>query len=130
VRSLVILAGLYGALAVILGAFGAHGLRGSLEGLADGPRRLEWWQTGAHYHLVHATALAFTAWLATQGAGSWPRVAGYLFAGGVTVFSGTLYAMALGGPRVLGAVTPIGGLLLIAGWLCVLAAGVALSTDG
>lgn len=117
-RILIGLAGLYGALAVALGAYGAHGLDRVLAGAADGEQRLGWWKTAVLYHLTHALALGLSAWLASRG-GRWGTIAGALFAGGVAIFSGTLYAMALGGPRWLGAITPIGGLSLIVGWLTV-----------
>ena len=107
-----------GFLAVALGAFGAHGLAGRLQELADGAQRLEWWRTAAHYHLVHALALGLAAWVAGQIPGALPRVAGWAFLGGILLFSGSLYAMTLTGIRGLGAVTPLGGLGLLAGWVC------------
>lgn len=119
-RVLIVLAGVYGFLGVALGAFGAHGLRRSLEALEDGARRLEWWETGARYHLMHALAIAFCAWLASRGDGLGARAAGVCFAAGIAVFSGSLYTMTLGGPRWLGAITPIGGVMLLAGWACVI----------
>jgi uncharacterized membrane protein YgdD (TMEM256/DUF423 family) len=121
-RLLVAIAGLLGALAVGLGAYGAHGLSAALEGLPDAGKRMEWWQTAALYHLTHALAVAFVAWLATHRARA-AGVAGMLFVIGIALFSGTLYAMALGAPRWLGAVTPLGGLSLIAGWITVLVSG-------
>lgn len=122
-RIFVVIAGVQGALAVGLGAFGAHGLRRVLEAAPEGARRLEWWQTAAHYHLTHALAIGLCAWLASRGEGPAARAAGLLITAGVTVFSGTLYAMSLGAPRWLGAVTPIGGVLLILGWCAVVWAG-------
>jgi uncharacterized membrane protein YgdD (TMEM256/DUF423 family) len=104
-----------GALAVMLGAFGAHGLRKALLPLADGTVRLEWWQTAAQYHLTHALALGLVAAVAADGRAG--RVSCISFVVGITVFSGTLYVMALTGQRWLGAVTPLGGLALIVGWL-------------
>ena len=121
-RFFIVLAGVYGSLAVGLGAFGAHGLRGMLRDAPDAADRLGWWQTAAHYHLVHALALGLCAWLASRGEGMSARVAGYAFALGVVIFSGTLYSMALGGPRWLGAITPIGGVSLILGWVAVVVA--------
>ena len=88
------------AIAVAAGAFGAHG--------AAGPQQAEWLRTGGMYQLVHAVAA-----LALMGSARGPAI--MLLAGGA-IFAVTLYAMALGGPRWLGAVTPIGGTLLIAGW--------------
>jgi uncharacterized membrane protein YgdD (TMEM256/DUF423 family) len=118
-RSIAALAGILGLTAVALGAFGAHGLEGMLAGAADAAERLSWWETGARYHLVHAVALLGVAWLRAQTTGRGATVAAGAFALGALVFSGTLYAMALGGPRWLGAVTPIGGLSLMAGWAAV-----------
>ncbi len=116
-RLLLILSGIYGFLAVALGAFGAHGLRGFLGNQPDGAQRLEWWHTAAHYHLAHALALGLAAWVASRAPGPITTAAGLCFAGGVVLFSGSLYAMTLTGQRWLGAVTPLGGLLLLAGWL-------------
>lgn len=110
VRRTLITAGLLGLLGVAAGAFGAHGLESRV-----GPEQLEWWQTAARYQQIHALALLLVGW----GAGAWSpwrTRAAIGFAAGIVVFSGTLYAMALGGPRVLGAITPLGGLCLIAGW--------------
>lgn len=120
-RTWIVAAGVLGALGVALGAFGAHGLEGWLEGAEDAAKRLAWWRTGVQYHLLHAVALGLPAWLSERCSGKAPSVAGVLFSVGVLLFSGTLYAMTLGAPRVLGAVTPLGGLSLIAGWLAVAA---------
>lgn len=95
------LAALSGAVAVMAGAFGAHGAGGQAA---------EWLRTGATYQMIHALAA-----LVAARAGA--RLAAGLFVGGAALFAGTLYAMALGAPHWLGAVTPIGGIGLIAGWL-------------
>lgn len=108
------LGALMGFLAVGLGAFGAHGLEGMLEGAPDGAERAEWWATAADYHLAHALALIAGA-AALRGRTAGRGVAG-CFAVGTIVFSGTLYAMALGAPRWFGAITPIGGVFLMVGW--------------
>lgn len=126
-RRLVIAAGVLGLTAVALGAFGAHGLRSMVQALPDGAERLSWWQTAAHYHLIHALAVALAAWLASRGPTRAAAVAGACLVAGVVIFSGTLYAMALGGPRWLGAVTPLGGLSMMAGWVAVVVAGVRLA---
>lgn len=100
----------WGFLGVLLGAFGAHALELSVE--AEG-----WWQTATLYHLIHAVALfagGSADHLHAPGARG-ARSLGLLFVGSF-IFSATLYAMALGAPRVLGAVTPLGGLLMLAGW--------------
>lgn len=110
------LAALSGALAVGLGAWGAHGLRGRLE-----PEALASWQTAVQYHLVHSAALLALALHALRG-GRGAGLAFALLAAGVLLFSGSVYVLALGGPRWLGPVTPLGGLALIAGWVAVLGA--------
>lgn len=101
-------AGIVGALGVGLGAFGAHGL----EGVVEDPHLLEVWETGARYHLLHALALCAVAAHPRP-----PNPAGGLFVAGIALFSGSLYGMTLTGIRWLGAITPLGGLCLIAGWL-------------
>ena len=106
------LAGALGFTAVALGAFGAHGLRGRLS-----PAMLEVYRTGALYHLVHAVAA-----LAVVLAGDKlrrGRLILTLFAAGIVVFAGSLYALAITGITTLGAVTPLGGLLLLAAWALV-----------
>jgi uncharacterized membrane protein YgdD (TMEM256/DUF423 family) len=122
-RIFIILSGVLGFSGVALGAFGAHGLRSRLQALPDGVKRLEWWNTAAHYHLIHALAIAMAAWLVHRGAGVSANVAGWSFAVGVTLFSGSLYLMTVTGQTKLGAITPIGGLFLLAGWAAVLVAG-------
>ncbi len=105
-----ILAGLLalsGAAAVIAGAAGAHGASGQAA---------DWLRTGAEYQMVHALAGLFAL------DRRWGRTAATLFLTGGLLFAGTLYAMALGAPHILGAVTPIGGLGLIVGWLVLAAA--------
>lgn len=115
-RLFFLLSGVYGFLGVALGAFGAHGLKAKLDALPDGALRASWWQTGSLYHLIHALALALAAHLAARTGGAAATAAGFCFAAGVLLFSGSLYVMTLTGVRVLGAVTPIGGLFLLAGW--------------
>lgn len=127
-RLFLVLCGVNGFLAVALGAFGAHGLRGMLANAPDGPRRLEVWETAAHYHLLHALALALVAYLATRSSSSSASYAGYAFLGGIAIFSGSLYALALTGVRTLGAITPIGGLCFLAGWVCVVLSALELRT--
>lgn len=107
-RILLVVASLSGLCGVAGGAFGAHA--------AASPEARVWMQTGGHYQLIHALAVfaAFGIW--RIGGGAAPLAAGWLFVAGSLVFAGSLYAMAMGGPRVLGAVTPIGGVLLILGW--------------
>ena len=95
-----------------LGAFGAHGLRDRVDA-----RLLEVWEIGVRYHLVHALALCVVAWVASRAETAAVAAAGWLFVAGILVFSGSLYAMTLSGARWLGAITPLGGVALIAGWL-------------
>lgn len=94
------------------GAFGAHALRSRL-----GADLLAIFETGVRYHLVHALALFAVAWASTQWPGRATTASGWLFAAGIVIFSGSLYLLALTGQRGLGAITPIGGLCLLAGWL-------------
>ena len=105
-------AGLFGALAVLTGAFGAHALKERLP--AD---LLAVWNTGAHYHLVHAAVLLALGLVGARDARV--RLPFLLIAAGVAIFSGSLYALALSGIRPLGAVTPIGGVLMVAGWISI-----------
>lgn len=97
-----------GFIAVALGAFGAHGLKGLLE--QYGTTAI--WQTSALYHLVHSAVLLFVA-----GREPFPHRAWWLFVAGICVFSGSLYLLAVTNVRWLGAITPLGGLCLLAGWL-------------
>jgi len=101
-------AALLGLLAVALGAFGAHGLEGHLSETEKG-----WWETGTFYALAHAVA-ALAISLSDRRRSLGP--AAWMFLAGAGLFSATLYAMAIGAPRVLGAVTPVGGVGMIAGW--------------
>ncbi|AUX21995.1 membrane protein [Sorangium cellulosum] len=126
-RLFFLLSGAYGFLGVALGAFGAHGLKSRLGGLPDGAQRMEWWLTGSQYHLIHALALALAAHLAARTGSTAATVAGFCFAGGVLFFSGSLYVMTLTGTRALGAITPFGGLLLLAGWASVIVAALGLA---
>jgi uncharacterized membrane protein YgdD (TMEM256/DUF423 family) len=114
-RPFLTLAACLGCLAVALGAFGAHGLSARLASLSDGAQRLEWWKTAAQYHLVHALALALAAGLLGESRAG--RVACVAFGVGIALFSGSLYSMTLSGLRWLGAVTPLGGLAFMVGWL-------------
>ena len=99
-------------LAVALGAFAAHGLRGRLEA-----EMLNVFETGARYQMYHALALLAVAWASTRWPGPATTGAGWCFVAGTLLFSGSLYALSLTGSRWLGAITPLGGLAFIAGWL-------------
>jgi len=106
-----VLGGLFGALAVVAGAFGAHGLRGRLS-----PDLLAVFETGARYQMYHALALLGVAILLERRPSAPLSAAGWCFAGGTLVFSGSLYLLALTGALWWGAVTPLGGVALIVGW--------------
>jgi uncharacterized membrane protein YgdD (TMEM256/DUF423 family) len=108
--SFVRVAAILGFFAVALGAFGAHGLRDRFA-----PGGAEIWRTAALYHLVHAVALFAVALAGRRLRGG--RAACWLFSGGIVVFSGSLYLMAVTGMRWLGMVTPLGGGAFLAGWL-------------
>jgi uncharacterized membrane protein YgdD (TMEM256/DUF423 family) len=114
-RAFISLGSLSGCLAVAAGAFAAHALRDRLS--AD---LLEVFQTGATYQMYHALALVAVGILLPRfsiSGSAWLTAAGWLFVGGTILFSGSLYALALSGARVLGAVTPLGGVAFLLGWL-------------
>ncbi|MFA9460191.1 DUF423 domain-containing protein [Thiohalorhabdus sp. Cl-TMA] len=101
------------AVAVILGAFAAHGLRGKL-----GERMLEVFHTGVEYHFYHALGLILVGVVVlTLGPLPWLRAAGWVMLAGILIFAGTLYGLALGGPGWLGAITPLGGTAFILSWI-------------
>ena len=101
-------------LGVAMGAFGAHGLKGSLSAEA-----LQTYQTGVLYHLIHGLALLAVGWLATAKPGQGlTSVAGWAFVLGILLFSGSLYLLSITGIRKLGIITPFGGLAFLIGWLC------------
>ncbi len=109
---MIVAGALNGALAVMAGAFGAHGLKARLP-----PELLATWQTGAEYHMYHALALLAVGAIAAvqpQAALGGPAVA---LLAGILLFSGSLYLLALTGVRGLGAITPVGGVAFIAGWV-------------
>jgi uncharacterized membrane protein YgdD (TMEM256/DUF423 family) len=110
-RPLGVLGGVIGGLAVMAGAFGAHGLRGRLS-----PDLLSVFETGARYQMYHALALIAVALLLERRPSGPLRASGWCFAGGTVVFSGSLYLLALTGTGWWGAVTPLGGVALIVGW--------------
>jgi uncharacterized membrane protein YgdD (TMEM256/DUF423 family) len=106
------LGALSGALSVAAGAFGAHALKARLA-----PDLLAVFDTGARYQALHALALLAVAWACTRWPGRAAALAGWCFVLGTLLFSGSLYALALSGVRGLGAITPVGGVLFIAGWI-------------
>lgn len=105
----------YGLLGVLLGAFGAHALKARLS-----PDLLAVWKTANEYQFYHALALGLVGLLLRGTPDRALDLAGACFVAGVLVFCGSLYALALSNVRVLGAITPIGGLLFIAGWAMLL----------
>lgn len=114
-----LIAGISSFLAVALGAFGAHALEAMLSerGLTDT------WETASRYHFYHSLALLAIAWLAERyPARAWKWI-GFCFLTGMLFFSGSLYAMGLSGVRILGAITPIGGVFFLIGWAWLALAG-------
>jgi len=113
----ILLGGVSGSLAIALGAFGAHALRNRLK-----PEDLATFETGVRYQTYHSLALLF----AGMAAGRWSSsvlstAAGWLLLAGILLFSGSLYLLVFTGKRAWGAVTPLGGLAFIAGWVCLAA---------
>ena len=111
----------FGALSALIsvaaGAFGAHALRGRLT-----PEYLAAFETAARYQMYHALGLLAVAWAITRWPGPLPVWAGWLFVAGTVLFSGSLYILAMTGIRWWGAVTPLGGVAFLAGWLCLVLA--------
>jgi uncharacterized membrane protein YgdD (TMEM256/DUF423 family) len=114
----VVVASVMGFLGVAIGAFGAHSLGAHFKAH---PEVEPSFKTGVQYHFYHALALLGVAW----ATGRWPNsglivVAGWLFVLGILLFAGSLYALALTGNRKLGAITPLGGLAFLGGWVCLI----------
>ncbi|MBV9046145.1 MAG: DUF423 domain-containing protein [Alphaproteobacteria bacterium] len=105
------IAAINGLLAVASGAFAAHGLQGRLDAHA-----LQLWETGARYHMYHALALGLAAFALRDAAAGAATVASAFFLGGIFLFSGSLYLLALTGARGFALVTPIGGVCFLIGW--------------
>lgn len=112
-RRLLIAGTLLMALATATGAFGAHVLRDMLP-----ERQFSTFQTAVQYQFFHSLGLLGIGWLADRLPGRWIGLAGALVVSGILLFSGSLYAILAGAPALFGIVTPIGGVCLIAGWLC------------
>lgn len=114
-RTALIAAALAGGSAVVIGAAAAH------LGATLGPLAAGWFQTGLHWQTIHAPALlALAAVSAVAGPSRWLLATACLWSAGILLFSGSLYVMALTGFRGIGALTPIGGLALIGGWVCII----------
>lgn len=114
-KTVLMLAAISGFLTVALGAFGAHGLETVLT-----PERLNTWHTGVLYQMFHTLALLALGLLLMQVNSAWLHWSAWLFLAGIILFSGSLYVLALSGIRILGAITPLGGLAFLAGWVCLL----------
>ncbi len=114
-RTFFTLGALSALVGVAAGAFGAHGLKSRLDA-----EMLSVFEVGVRYQMYHAFALVIAAWAATRWPGQQPLItaSGWLFVAGTLLFSGSLYLLSLTGLRWLGAVTPLGGLAFLAGWLC------------
>jgi uncharacterized membrane protein YgdD (TMEM256/DUF423 family) len=106
-----------GALAVMIGAFGAHGLKDRLS-----EEMLAIYRTGVEYHFYHTLGLLAIGLVALHLRSGLLTAGGWSMAAGILIFSGSLYALSISGIRILGAITPIGGILFIAGWLLLAAA--------
>jgi uncharacterized membrane protein YgdD (TMEM256/DUF423 family) len=112
-RIWITIAAINGFLAVAAGAFGAHALKSRLaaESLAT-------YEVGVRYQMYHALALLAVAWLLSTQPSRAATTAGICFTAGILLFSGSVYALALGGPKWFGPITPIGGVLFLVGWVC------------
>jgi uncharacterized membrane protein YgdD (TMEM256/DUF423 family) len=111
-RTFLFVGAVMGFVGVSLGAFGAHGLRTRLS-----PEMLAIFETGVRYQMYHALALIALAAFMTRLDSRAAAIAGWCFTAGIFIFSGSLYALALSGVTILGAITPIGGLAFLAGWI-------------
>ncbi|MBL4856389.1 MAG: DUF423 domain-containing protein [Idiomarina sp.] len=116
-----IVAAILGGTGVMLGAFASHGLKSKLS-----ESLLSAFETGVTYQFYHALALFVLALWLKQSQSVWFVASGYLWLAGVVLFSGSLYALALTGVKWFGPITPIGGVLFIAGWVCLLVGAIKL----
>jgi uncharacterized membrane protein YgdD (TMEM256/DUF423 family) len=117
-RFCAIAAAIVGFTGVAAAAFGAHLLKSRLD-----ESSLSLFDTAARYQLLHAVALLASAWICREWPGVAARLAPRFFAAGIVLFSGSLYALAFGAPRLVGAITPIGGALFLIAWICIGVAG-------
>ena len=116
-RTFSVLGAVFAGLGVAAGAFAAHALKSVLT-----PELLAAFETGVRYQVYHALALLFVGTWNGDGGTTWARRAGWLFVAGIALFSGSLYLLALSGLRWVGALTPVGGVALIGGWICLVVA--------
>ena len=120
-RTFLLIGAIFGFLGVAFGAFGAHALRSRLS-----PEMLAVFETGVRYQMYHTFAvLIVAAAIGHNGNARLLVIAGWIFVAGIVLFSGSLYTLALTGVGTLGAITPIGGLLFLIGWLCLAAFALA-----
>ena len=119
-RTFLLIGALAGFIGVGFGAFGAHALKGRLS-----PEMLAVFETGVRYQMYHAFAVLIVALAAVRFDGWMVRAAGWAFTTGIVLFSGSLYALALTGVTVLGAITPLGGLAFLVGWALLIALAMA-----
>ena len=133
-RHLIFIGAILAGLAVVTGAFGAHGLEGFLkERFASDHnlflRRMDNWSTAALYQMHHAIGMIFVGIVCMFRKSKWLTVAGISFLIGILLFSGSLYALVLSEVRVLGAITPLGGVSFIVGWVALAAGGCCMSNN-
>ena len=114
IRRFILIGAIFGFIGVAIGAFGAHGLADTLE--TNG--RTDTFQTASEYQMYHALAILMVGWLSTQVNHKLVQWAGYFFTAGVLIFSGSLYVLAIFDLGFMGAIAPIGGTSLLAGWAC------------
>ena len=127
-QRLLLAAAINGFLAVALGAFGAHGLAARLSQVENAAKRLDWWNTAAHYHLIHALALGLLAAFCPLLPPRWAVWAGSSWGIGMLLFCGSLYAMSASGRTSLALVTPFGGMALLVGWATLAIGALRLAT--
>jgi uncharacterized membrane protein YgdD (TMEM256/DUF423 family) len=129
----IVLGAALAALAVAMGAFGAHALRSRLitsdPAPAENVRLLETFETAARYQMYHAVALVLVGLVAARRNSLAVRVAGWLFAAGVVLFCGSLYGLVLTRVKLLGAITPLGGVAFIVGWIALAVAAARIGND-
>ena len=117
-RNILLLGAVFMALAVLFGAFGAHALKKILS-----PEMLTIYHTGVEYQFYHALGLLAVGTIGLQYPSKWIRLSGIFLVAGIILFSGSLYVLSLSGIKVLGAITPIGGISFVIGWI-LLAVGI------